>query len=133
MSTENWDDDFDSTQAIMSPEDYARCAAPPKTYNNYDNQQSSGRGSNQKRSNDNSRFDGRRDREGRDNDWRKPSGRSGQDRQEGGDGRRYNDRSSDDSMQIKIDSNKVGMVIGRGGSKIKEIQDMFGVNVKVGK
>lgn len=133
MSTENWDDDVDSTQVILSSEDYAKCAAPAKSYDR-DHRQS-GRGSYQQRSNgSNSRFgDGDRDRGGGGGDWRQSEGRSGQDGQQSGK-RWNNDRgSSEDAMQIDIDSSKVGMVIGRGGSKIKEIQDMFGVNVKVGK
>lgn len=36
------------------------------------------------------------------------------------------------SSVIEIDSNKVGMVIGRGGGKIREIQDNFNVHVKIG-
>lgn len=34
---------------------------------------------------------------------------------------------------FEIDSNKVGMVIGRKGGKIREIQDNFQVHVKIGK
>ena len=37
------------------------------------------------------------------------------------------------SSILEIESNKVGMVIGRGGSKIKEIQESFNVHVKIGK
>lgn len=36
------------------------------------------------------------------------------------------------SSKIDIDSKKVGMVIGRGGGKIREIQDNFNVHVKIG-
>lgn len=34
---------------------------------------------------------------------------------------------------LDIESNKVGMVIGRGGAKIREIQENFNVHVKIGK
>lgn len=37
------------------------------------------------------------------------------------------------SSLLEIESNKVGMVIGRGGSKIREIQENFNVHVKIGK
>lgn len=36
------------------------------------------------------------------------------------------------SSKMDIDSKKVGMVIGRGGGKIREIQDSFNVHVKIG-
>lgn len=36
------------------------------------------------------------------------------------------------SQKMDIDSKKVGMVIGRGGGKIREIQDNFHVHVKIG-
>lgn len=36
------------------------------------------------------------------------------------------------SSLMEIDSNKVGMVIGRGGSKIREIQENYNVHVKIG-
>lgn len=36
------------------------------------------------------------------------------------------------SDMIEIDTNKVGMVIGRGGGKIREIQQNFNVHVKIG-
>jgi len=35
------------------------------------------------------------------------------------------------SSKMDIDSKKVGMVIGRGGGKIREIQDNFNVHVKI--
>jgi len=35
------------------------------------------------------------------------------------------------SSIIEIESNKVGMVIGRGGGKIREIQENFNVHVKI--
>lgn len=39
----------------------------------------------------------------------------------------------DASSVFEIDSNKVGMVIGRKGGKIREIQENFQVHVKIGK
>lgn len=36
------------------------------------------------------------------------------------------------SSLLEIDSNKVGMVIGRQGAKIREIQESFNVHVKIG-
>lgn len=57
----------------------------------------------------------------------------GQDRQPrqnyGGGG--YNNFADGSSSNIEIDSNKVGMVIGRGGAKIREIQENFNVHVKI--
>lgn len=38
-----------------------------------------------------------------------------------------------ESSVIEIDPSKVGMVIGRGGGKIREIQQNFQVHVKIGK
>lgn len=43
---------------------------------------------------------------------------------------RYEDSSN--SLVMEINPSKVGAVIGRGGGKIREIQDTFNVNVKVG-
>lgn len=125
MSAENWDEDVDSTQATISAEEYAKYAAPPKVYRDERSQ----RGSTQNRFNDKPRFGGGGDRDGQDRaDWRQSSSRH----DGGGGGGRRNNDNFEDSIQVEIDPNKVGMVIGRGGSKIKEIQDMFGVNVKVG-
>ncbi|GFR12976.1 hypothetical protein TNCT_309641 [Trichonephila clavata] len=42
-------------------------------------------------------------------------------------------RSNDDSSQIEIDSNYVGRVIGRGGSKIQEFQNETGARISVSK
>lgn len=51
----------------------------------------------------------------------------------GGPPRNYNNFDSNSaSSKMDIDSNKVGMVIGRGGGKIREIQDNFNVHVKIG-
>jgi len=49
----------------------------------------------------------------------------------GGGGGGYNNYADGSSSNIEIDSNKVGMVIGRGGSKIREIQESFNVHVKI--
>lgn len=46
-------------------------------------------------------------------------------------GRFSNDSSA--SITIEIDPSKVGMVIGKGGGKIREIQEAANVNVKVGR
>lgn len=52
----------------------------------------------------------------------------------GGGGGGYNAYPPEGSASslLEIDSNKVGMVIGRGGSKIREIQESFNVHVKIG-
>lgn len=50
----------------------------------------------------------------------------------GGGGGGYNNYADGSSSNIEIDSNKVGMVIGRGGAKIREIQESFNVHVKIG-
>jgi len=49
----------------------------------------------------------------------------------GGGGGGYNSYPDGSTSNIEIDSNKVGMVIGRGGAKIREIQDSFNVHVKI--
>lgn len=51
--------------------------------------------------------------------------------QGGGGGGGYNNYADGSSSNIEIDSNKVGMVIGRGGAKIREIQESFNVHVKI--
>lgn len=51
----------------------------------------------------------------------------------GGQPRFNNYQQSGASEKIDIESNKVGMVIGRGGGKIREIQENFNVHVKIGK
>lgn len=50
----------------------------------------------------------------------------------GGAPRQFNFDPSSPFSKIDIDSKKVGMVIGRGGGKIREIQDNFKVHVKIG-
>jgi len=49
----------------------------------------------------------------------------------GGGGGGYNNYADGSTSNIEIDSNKVGMVIGRGGAKIREIQESFNVHVKI--
>ena len=63
-----------------------------------------------------------------------------QERRDDGGSRNRDDRNgfsnSDGSQQtltIEVAKNKVGMVIGRGGSTVREIQDRFNVNVNIGK
>lgn len=41
--------------------------------------------------------------------------------------------SGEQSSVMEIDSTKVGIVIGRGGCKIKEIESRFQVHMKIGK
>lgn len=41
--------------------------------------------------------------------------------------------SSSNSRTIEIDQSNVGLIIGRGGSKIKELEEKFRVNLKIGK
>lgn len=59
--------------------------------------------------------------------------RGGQRPSFGGQPRYNNYQQSGASEKIDIESNKVGMVIGRGGGKIREIQDNFNVHVRIGK
>lgn len=47
-----------------------------------------------------------------------------------GGGRGYDDKPS---LEMEIEPNKVGMVIGRAGAKIREIQTKFNVNVNISK
>lgn len=60
----------------------------------------------------------------------------------GGDRQRFqSDRNRDsgqsngqsDSRIIEIDQSNVGLIIGRGGSKIKELEEKFRVVLKIGK
>lgn len=46
----------------------------------------------------------------------------------GGDYNRY----GGNDFRMEVDNSKVGMIIGKGGSKIREIQDNHNVNVKIG-
>jgi len=49
-------------------------------------------------------------------------------------GRRENNQSrntNDESTVIEINPNKVGMIIGRGGGKIRELQEKFNVHLRV--
>jgi len=48
-----------------------------------------------------------------------------------GGGGGYGGYAEGSASSIEIDSNKVGMVIGRGGAKIREIQENFNVHVKI--
>lgn len=50
-----------------------------------------------------------------------------------GNGRRDQDRYGGNDFKMEVDNSKVGMIIGKGGSKIREIQDSHNVNVKIGK
>ncbi|KAG8181824.1 hypothetical protein JTE90_001478 [Oedothorax gibbosus] len=47
------------------------------------------------------------------------------------DGNDRNSRSNEESLEIQIDSSYVGRVIGRGGSKIQELQDESGAQIKI--
>lgn len=40
---------------------------------------------------------------------------------------------SSNSRTIEIDSSNVGLIIGRGGAKIKELEEKFKVNLKIGR
>lgn len=98
------------------------------------------------RNNDGYRDNNRKDnfRSGRDNDDR--SDRRGGFEQsrtytnsnrnhDGGGGRSGGGRGYDDkpSLEMEIEPNKVGMVIGKAGAKIREIQTKFNVNVNISK
>lgn len=41
--------------------------------------------------------------------------------------------TANDAISFEIDSGSVGMVIGRGGAKIREIEEKFQVNLNIGK
>lgn len=82
----------------------------------------------------------RHDHQGRDNRQHFGSGR--RDNQQnfgrrddnycnGGSDGGYN-RGGGNASKMEVDSTKVGMIIGKGGSKIREIQDNHNVNVKIG-
>ncbi|XP_063431623.1 ATP-dependent RNA helicase glh-1-like isoform X7 [Mytilus trossulus] len=46
---------------------------------------------------------------------------------------RSNDRGPSDSSTIRVDSSKIGRVIGKGGSKIRELQDETGAQINISK
>lgn len=85
----------------------------------------------------------------RDNNYRSRNNDDRSDRRGGGgydQSRSYSNRNQDSgggggggrygggpSMDVEIEPNKVGMVIGRAGSKIKEIQSKFNVHVNISK
>lgn len=46
---------------------------------------------------------------------------------------RHASNNAGDQISFEIDRSHVGMVIGKGGSKIKEIENHFNVNLKIGK
>lgn len=56
------------------------------------------------------------------------------DRRNQNDDRRRNESRFDDgdSLVFEVESTHIGMVIGRGGSKIKEIQEKFNVHMNIG-
>lgn len=140
---ENWDTDVDSTQVVISSEEFSKIYSPPKNQNgdrgHYADNRPNRRGGRGDdgwgKSNDGNRGGGGGGGWG-DDRQRGGGGGWGEDRQRGGQDRRdqRQGRSNDDdkdALHVEFDSGKVGMVIGRGGSKINEIQDKFGVNVKV--
>lgn len=53
-------------------------------------------------------------------------------RQERKDNNQWESRKYDNSLVIEIDPHNVGMVIGRGGSKIKELQSKHNVDMRIG-
>ncbi|VDI61293.1 far upstream element-binding protein [Mytilus galloprovincialis] len=46
---------------------------------------------------------------------------------------RSNDSGQSDSSTIRVDSSKIGRVIGKGGSKIRELQDETGAKINISK
>ncbi|XP_076092171.1 putative ATP-dependent RNA helicase DDX53 isoform X2 [Mytilus galloprovincialis] len=46
---------------------------------------------------------------------------------------RSNDSGQSDSSSIRVDSSKIGRVIGKGGSKIRELQDETGAKINISK
>lgn len=51
----------------------------------------------------------------------------------GGNGGGFNRYGSGSDFKMEVDNSKVGMIIGKGGSKIREMQDNHNVNIKIGK
>lgn len=47
--------------------------------------------------------------------------------------RNDNDRSTNDGCSFEVERQHVGLVIGRSGATVREIQDRFNVNLKIGK
>lgn len=88
-------------------------------------------GYNDQRSNRNSGYDDQRsDRNSGYNDQRSDRNSGYNDQRSN----KYNDGQSDNdgSATIEVDQGKVGTIIGRGGSKIKEIEERFRVKVRIG-
>lgn len=90
---------------------------------NRDNRQNFGGG---RRDNQQNFGNGRRD----DNNYRNGGNQDRGGGRSGGGG--YN-RYGGSDFKMEVDSSKVGMIIGKGGSKIREIQEKHNVNVKIGK
>lgn len=67
----------------------------------------------------------------RDDNYRNAGSRDQGGGNAGGGGGGYN-RGGGNDFKMEVDSSKVGMIIGKGGSKIREIQDNHNVNVKIG-
>lgn len=134
---EDWDNDTGSAPAPVV-----------KTYNPQNGNQSSNRSSN---------FDRNRSGGQKADDWGptdswnaqpnqqdhfggRGSNRGDRDNRGGGFGsnerrsdNRSRDRAGDDSSSMNVDRNNVGLVIGRGGSTIKEIEHRYRVRVNIGK
>lgn len=137
---ENWDDD--STPQVISPEDFSSVMSKVKTYDN-DRGNSDNNRYNRQGGRGGGRDDGWGNRDaGKGDGWgmsndtnRGGGGKWGDDRQRSRPDRRDQGRNenvdSSYALNMDIDPSKVGMVIGRGGSKINEIQEKFVVNVKV--
>lgn len=125
MEEENWDTDVDSTKVHIPDEVFSKiCTTVKKPA--YDRGKDWGGG-------------GRRGDGGRGGDGR---GRrfGGEDRHHnsadnyggGGGERRYNDDDNGGNVTMQVEYNKRGSIIGRGGEKIREIQEKFNVKVNVG-
>lgn len=77
---------------------------------------------------------GRGGRGGRRNDrgnWRSDNENTDSDRTQGWGRDRGNDHGDDSSTTMNVDSQYLGRIIGRGGSKINELQDRSGARIKV--
>lgn len=119
MSDDGWEVD-DSGPTVVAPQ-YERPRHDNNNYrrnnNNYDKDRNDRRGDNR---------DGGYNRSGRSN----YDSRKNEERQSSNNYGRSN--AGGQSETFEIDSSKVGLVIGRGGAKIREIQELYNVNVKIG-
>lgn len=115
---ECWDDDVDSTKVSLPDKVYSQIYSPREARQSDESTYERGRGG--------GGGGGRRFGDGGGGGQRDSNNHDS--RNNGG-----NDRGDDvGGVRLQIEYSKKGMVIGRGGAKIREIQEQFSCNVNVG-